>query len=72
MSPRRNCDSPTPFSRQKVCPSPQNVGGKSGKSANNNCKRNGAANRKIFKKEKCPKYLQHYALSFKRCLFNLL
>ena len=42
------------------------------KSANNNCKRNGAANRKIFKKEKCRKYLQHHALSFKRCLFNLL
>ena len=30
------------------------------------------ANRKIFKKEKCRKYLQHHALSFKRCLFNLL
>jgi hypothetical protein len=43
-----------------------------GKSANNNCKRNGAANRKILKKEKCRKYLQHHALSFKRCLFNLL
>jgi hypothetical protein len=42
------------------------------KSANNNCKRNGAANRKIFKKEKCRKYLQHHALSFKLCLFNLL
>ena len=30
------------------------------------------ANRKIFKKEKCRKYLQHHAYSVKRCLFNQL
>jgi hypothetical protein len=32
----------------------------------------GAANRKIFKKEKCCKCLQHHAYSVKCCLFNQL
>jgi hypothetical protein len=32
----------------------------------------GAGNRKIFKKEKCCKCLQHHAYSDKHCLFNQL
>jgi hypothetical protein len=32
----------------------------------------GAANRKIFKKEKCSKCLQHHTYSVKHCLFNQL